>query len=95
VNERELRKLRAAAEHERHVALLAAEAVERTERKVERAQADLEAAEDALATARLKASDAEQRAQEAERAATGLEPGGVTGEMVTANAGTAAGKAGV
>ena len=97
MNEREQRKLRAAAERERHVSLVAAEAVGRAERKVERAKADLEAAEDALAMARREASEVEQRAQEAERAATaeGLEPGGVAGEMVTANAGMAAGKAGV
>lgn len=68
MDEKALRKLAAAAEHEATVAHAAAEAVERTTLKLERAEADVAAASDALSAAELDAADCATRAEAAREA---------------------------
>lgn len=96
MDERTARKLRAAAEHERRVADLAAEAVTDLEAKMER---DVARMQEALDNARAEADAAETLAAVAEQAAidAGATPGLVDGPSVTAVAqtATAKGKGGV
>ena len=68
VDERALRKLAAAAEHERQQADLLADAVEKVRGKVTRAQDALAAAHDSLGEAQRDAEAAEERAAAAETA---------------------------
>lgn len=75
MDDRTLKKLRAAAGFERRVAADAVAAVERTEVKVERARQDLAATEDALRQARQDAAEARQRADEAHAALQEAAPG--------------------
>ena len=91
MDERALRKLAAAAEHERQQAGVLAQAVPAIEAKVERARDEVEAALASLEEARAVAAAAEERAVAAEdtyrRAADG--------QPVTAAAGLATGSGAV
>lgn len=87
--ERALRKLAAAAEHERDQAELLAAAVPRLEVKVTRAREHLDAAEQELAEARTAAAQAQERASAAHTAWRDA----ADGVDVTAHAGVAAASA--
>ncbi|MGR6922558.1 hypothetical protein ACU635_50605 [[Actinomadura] parvosata] len=91
MDEKAAKRLRAAAEHQRRVAGMAADAVGRAEAKAERARLAYVAAEAALDRARHQASEATGRAEAAEREliAVGLDPGPVASQVVSASAGTA------
>ena len=82
MDDRTLKKLRAAAAYERRTAVDAAAAVERTTTKVERARADLAAAEDALRQAQQDADTAEQRAENAAAALQEASPGATPLESI-------------
>lgn len=88
MDERKLRKLAAAAEHERWVADRADEAVASVAGKLAKAEALVAAARDEQAEAKRVAKDAEQRARAAETAYRES----ADGASVTATAGTAAAK---
>lgn len=82
----DLRKLQAAAEHERDVATAASTAVPLVAAKVERAKADVVSAEQSLLEAQHEADDTAVRAEAAEAAYRDA----ADGADVAANAGVAA-----
>jgi hypothetical protein len=89
VDDRAVRKLAAAKDHEQRVAIAAADAVTRLEGKVKRIKRDLEAAVNAVEAARVEAREAEARAASAAAAYLEAVPEG----DVVVGARTAAGKA--
>ena len=91
MDERALRKLAAAAEHERQQATVLTEAVPCIEEKVERAKAAVVAAEESLEEARADAEAAEARARQAEAAYQRA----ADGQPITARAGLADGSGAV
>lgn len=91
MDERALRKLAAAAEHERQQADVLGQAIPAIEAKVDRARDEVEAALASLEEARADAAAAEERAVAAETAYQQA----ADGAPVPARAGLAAGAGGV